>query len=256
MLKNELFSLSGKTALITGGSKGIGYAIGKGLAMAGADVVIVSRHESEARDAAKSLEAFGVKSAGIYVDMSEVSQVQTAVEEIVNRFGKLDILVNNAGISPRKPALEVTEEFWDAVLDINLKGTFFCAQAAARQMIKSGEGGRIINISSVGSMVAQRELAPYGASKGGINQLTRVLAVEWAKHNILVNAIAPGSIRTNINREYLSVQENLERNLSKICLGRIGDQDDIAGAAVFLTSQASGYMTGQTIFIDGGWTIE
>jgi len=190
------------------------------------------------------------------MDVSHISESQASVEDVAKEFGQLDILVNNAGISPRKPALEVTEEWWDAILDTNLKGTFFCSQAAVRQMIRSERGGRIINISSVGSMVAQNALAPYGASKGGINQLTKVLAVEWAQYDILVNAIAPGSIRTDINREYLSVPENLERNLSKICLGRIGNQDELAGAAVFLASQASSYMTGQTIFVDGGWTIE
>lgn len=256
MADNNLFSLSGKIALVTGGSKGIGYAIGKGFAMAGADVILASRHIAQAQEAAESLKTFNVQTAGIFMDVSQVSQTHKALDEVVKCFGRLDILVNNAGISPRKPALEITEEWWDAILDTNLKGTFFCAQAAARHMIKLGVHGRIINISSVGSMVAQNQLAPYGASKGGINQLTRVLAVEWAKHNILVNAIAPGSIRTDINRDYLSVPDNLNRNLSKICLGRIGNQDELAGAAVFLASEASSYMTGQTIFIDGGWTIE
>lgn len=250
------FDLSGKVALVTGGSKGIGYAIGKGLAMRGANVVLASRHLSEVKKAAKSLEVFKIKSAGIYLDVRDVTQMERAISEVVSKFGELNILVNNAGVSVRMPALRVTEEVWDNILDTNLKGAFFCAQVAARQMIKQKKGGRIINISSVGAIVAQREQAPYGASKAGITQLTRVLAVEWAKYNILVNAIGPGSIRTNMNKEYLSVPENLKRNLSKICLGRIGDPMDIAGISVFLASEASSYVTGQTFYVDGGWTIE
>lgn len=253
----DLFDLSGKIALVTGGNKGIGYAIGQGLAQVGADVVLASRHLAEAQKAARSIsKTFKVMSTGMAADVSEVAQVQALVKETVRKFGRIDILVNNAGISVRKPALEITEELWDTILDINLKGLFFCAQAVAKQMIKQGSGGRIINMSSVGAIVAQRQQAAYGASKGGICQLTRVLAAEWAKYDILVNAIGPGSIRTNMNRKYLSVQKNLKHNLGKICLGRIGNADEIAGPAIFLSSKASSYMTGQTIFVDGGWTIE
>jgi len=253
----NLFNLSGKVALVTGGSKGIGFAIGRGLAQVGANVVLASRHLFEAKKAAESIsKIFKVKSAGMEVDVREVVQCQALVEETVSKFGRIDILVNNAGISVRKPAIEITEGLWDTILDTNLKGVFFCAQAVTKQMIKQGSGGKIINMSSVGAIVAQREQAAYGASKGGIIQLTRVLAAEWAKYNILVNAIGPGSIRTNINKEYLSIQKNLKFNLSKICLGRIGNPKEIAGAAIFLSSKASSYMTGQTIFVDGGWTIE
>ena len=250
------FNLSGKVALVTGGSKGIGYAIGKGMAKAGANIILASRHLSEAEEAAKSLTKLGVKTAGIRVDIQDIAQAQTAVDETVRRFGKIDILVNNAGVAIHTPALEVTEKIWDTILHTNLKGLFFSAQAAARAMVKQGKGGRIINIASVGSIVAQRNQAPYGASKGGVIQLTRVLAVEWAVYNILVNAIGPGSIRTDMNREYLANPKNLQYNLGKIPLGRIGMPDEVAGAAVFLASEAASYVTGQTFYIDGGWTLE
>lgn len=250
------FSLSRKVALVTGGSKGIGYAIAKGLAEAGADIALCSRHLPEAEKVAGSLGVFNVKSVGFRADIGNITQAHQAVVETVKRLGKIDILVNNAGVCIRKPALEITEEIWDTHLNTNLKGLFFCAQVAAKEMIKQGTGGRIINISSVGAIVAQRQQAAYGASKGGIVQLTRVLAAEWAKYGILVNAIGPGSIRTEINREYYSNPENLKRSLSKICLGRQGSPDEITGAAVFLASEASSYITGQTLYVDGGWTLE
>ncbi|MDD5698533.1 MAG: glucose 1-dehydrogenase [Victivallaceae bacterium] len=256
MNAEKLFDLSGRVALITGGSKGIGYAVAQGFAMAGAAVALTSRHGAEAEQAAKSLEAFKVESLGIGADVKDLSQAQSTVLEITGRLGRLDILVNNAAAGSRKPALEVTEEFWDNILDTNLKAAFFWAQAAARQMVKQHKGGRIINISSVGAMVAQRENAPYGASKGGLNQLTRNLAVEWAGYNILVNAIAPGSIITEGNEKHLSNPKSIEHNLSKICLGRIGKPEEVIGAAVFLASEASSYVTGQILYVDGGWTIE
>ena len=256
MNTGKLFDLSGKVALITGGSKGLGYAFAKGFAMSGASVVLTSRHLSEVEQAAKTLEAFNVKSLGICADVKDISQAESTVQEIVSRFGRLDILINNAYAGSRKPALDISEEFWDAILDTNLKGTFFWAQAAARQMIKQNQGGRIINISSVGGAVAQNENSPYGASKGGMNQLTRNLAVEWAKYNIQVNAIAPGSFMTNGNGKHLSNPQNVKNNLAKICLGRLGKPEEVIGAAVFLASEASSYVTGQILYVDGGWTIE
>lgn len=252
----KLFDLSGKVALITGGSKGLGYAMAKGFAMAGATVVITSRHRSEVEQAAQSLETFNVKSLGICADVKDIPQAESTVQEITRKFGRLDILVNNAHAGSRKSALDISEEFWNNVLDTNLKAPFFWAQAAARQMIKQNEGGRIINISSVGGMVAQRENSPYGASKGGMNQLTRNLAVEWAKYNILVNAIAPGSFMTEGNEKHLSNPQNIQHNLTKICLERIGKPDEVIGTAVFLASEASTYVTGQILYIDGGWTVE
>lgn len=249
------YDLSGKVALVTGGSKGIGYGIARRLAQAGADIAIVSRHESEAMRAAESLGSLNVQSLGIAADVSEVSDVEMILGKIIERFNKIDILINNAGIAIRAPALEITEEIWDKVLDINLKGMFFCAQAAAKRMIK-GNGGTVINISSVQFMVGQRNQAPYAASKGGISMVTKVLALEWAEYKIRVNAIAPGSIKTDLNREYLAKPENLQKNLSLIPLRRIGNPEDVAGMAVFLCTDDASYITGTTLLVDGGWTIE
>lgn len=249
------YDLSGKVALVTGGRKGIGYAIAKRLAQAGANVAIASRNESEVKKAAQSLSSFGVESIGIGVDVSNIAEAQKIPSLVAERFKRLDILVNNSGISIPTPALEVTEKIWDKILDTNLKGMFFCSQSACRQMMNQG-GGTIINIASVQSVVAQRNQAPYGSSKGGIAMMTKVLALEWAQYDIRVNVIAPGSIRTDINREYLARPENLRKNLSMIPLNRIGDPEDIAGMAVFLCTDDASYITGTTIFIDGGWTIE
>lgn len=249
------YDLSGKVALVTGGRKGIGYAIAKRLALAGTNVAIASRNESEVKKAAQSLSAFGVESIGIGADVSNTAEAQQIPLTVIEKFNRLDFLINNAGVSIPTPALEVTEEIWDKILDTNLKGMFFCSQSACRQMIKQG-GGTIINIASVQSVVAQRNQAPYGSSKGGIAMMTKVLALEWAQYNVRVNVVAPGSIRTDMNREYLSKPENLQKNLSMIPLNRIGDPDEIAGMVVFLCTDDASYITGTTIFIDGGWTIE
>jgi len=249
------YDLSGRVALVTGGSKGIGYAIARKLARAGTHIAIVSRHESEAKRAAESLSSLDVKAIGISGDVSIVADIRRIISRVIDTFNRLDILINNAGIAIRTPAVEVTEQIWDTIVGTNLKGMFFCAQCAAQQMMKQN-GGIIINISSIQAIVAQRNQAPYAASKGGIVMVTKVLALEWADYNIRVNAIAPGSIRTDLNREYLAKTENLQKNLSLIPLKRIGDPDDIAGMAVFLCSDDAAYVTGATVVVDGGWTIE
>lgn len=249
------YSLSGKVALITGSSRGIGYAIGRRLAQAGCDVALVSRNDTDVKAAAETLLPLGVRSVGLAADMRITAEAQAVPRTVVDLLGRLDILVNSAGVSIRTPALEVTEDLWDKTLDTNLKGMFFCSQSAASHMVTRGAGS-IVNIGSVQSFVAQRNQAPYDASKGGVVMLTKVLAVEWAQYGIRVNCVAPGSIRTEINKEYLSRPENLQKNLSMIPLGRIGDPEDVAGVVAFLCTEDAAYVTGATVLVDGGWTLE
>jgi len=249
------YDLSGMVVLVTGGSRGIGYAIAKKYAEAGATVAILSKNGNKAKEAAEKLNSHGLKSIGMGIDMSKGDQASQAPKYVVEKFGKIDVLVNNAAVDLRMPALEVDEDIWNTTLDTNLKGMFFCAQSAGREMIKR-KTGSIINIASIQSVVAQIGQAPYGASKAGIMMMTKVLALEWGPYNVRVNAIAPGSIKTDMNEEFLSKKENMQKNLSKIPLGRIGDPDDIAGITVFLSTNDAAYITGSLIIVDGGWTLE
>lgn len=247
--------LAGQVAIVTGGSKGIGKGIARRLAEAGTNVMIVSRHLEEAETTSKEIvKDYGVKSLAAKVDVSKISDIKAMVEQTVDKFGRLDILVNNAGVVVRLPALEMTEEAWDTVINTNLKGTFFCSKEAAFQMRKQGKG-RIINIGSVHSMIPMKLYTHYGATKAGISQLTKVLAVEWAEYGILVNCVAPGSVPTDNNKEVLAKPENLQRNLDRIYLKRLGTPEEISGMVAFLASDLSSYITGQTIYIDGGWTL-
>lgn len=247
--------LSEKISVVTGGTRGIGRGIVEILAEAGSHVVIVSRHVEQAKTAAeKVIQKYGVKALGLQADISQVAEVKTVVDETVKEFDRLDILVNNAGTAIRASAFEITEDIWDTVLATDLKGTFFCAQEAARCMRQQG-GGRIINIGSVHSHTAMKLYAHYGACKAGVVQLTRVLALEWAEYGILVNCVAPGSIPTEINQEWLAKPENLQSNLHRIPVKRLGTPQDIAAAVVFFCSEYTSYITGQTLYVDGGWTI-
>lgn len=247
--------LSGKTALVTGGAKGIGLEISRFLGQAGARVAITGRDTVALDRAEEELVELCVPTSVHVVDMSDIEAVIKLPQTVAVAHGGLDILVNNAGMATPKPALEIDVNTWDEILSINLKGLFFCSQSSVKIM-KERNFGRIVNISSVQSFVATRNSAPYVASKGGITMLTKALALEWSEFGINVNAVAPGSIRTNINRDYLKIAENLQRNLSKICLGRIGKPSEIAGAVVFLCSDYASYITGETLVVDGGWTIE
>lgn len=248
-------NLEGKVALVTGGNKGIGRSVALYMGRAGCRVAISGRSEDALAEAHAALTAEGIDAVALTADMSRTEDARDLPGRVADHFGTCDILVNNAGCSDPRPALEITEESWNRVLDTNLRGYFFCAQSAARLMKDKGWGS-IVNMGSVQSDVAARNQAAYDASKGGIRMLTKVLALEWAEYGIRVNTVAPGSIRTNINREYLAEEANLNRNLSKICLGRIGDPDEIAGMTVFLCTEHASYITGTIIFIDGGWTIE
>lgn len=251
----KLFDLSGRTAIVTGGSLGIGFGIARGLASAGASVVIASRREALARSAAESLQKEGLSAVAVPTDVSQTSSIDAMVKQVIKDFGKIDILVNNAGFVIRKPAEDFTEEEWDRLMATNLRGLFFCCQRVGREMIRSRKG-KIINISSVVSQVAQSGRAVYAVSKAGVSHVTRALALEWAPHNINVNAIGPGVTITDINKKHFAEHpEELRKFVEAIPLGREGYPDDYAGAAVFLASDASDYVTGQILLVDGGMVL-
>jgi NAD(P)-dependent dehydrogenase (short-subunit alcohol dehydrogenase family) len=252
----ELFDLSGKIAVVTGGNRGIGFAIARGLAKAGATAIIANRKAAEGQKAAQSLKKEGLKAAAIPVDVTDASSIAAMVEKAVSDFGKIDILVNNAGVVLRKPAADVSVEEWDYLMNINLRGVFFCCQAVGREMIKNKKG-KIINISSNVSNRLQPIRSVYCTSKAGINHLTRALALEWAEHNINVNVLAPTVTITDINRKFFVEEhpEALEWHLKLTPMGRVATPEDYVGTAIFLASSASDYVTGQVVFVDGGVTL-
>jgi 2-dehydro-3-deoxy-D-gluconate 5-dehydrogenase len=252
----QLFDLHGKAAIVMGGAMGIGAAIAERLAEAGAAVLIADVNEEEARRTAARIGETGARAVAFRADMSQVGDIRAMVAAAVERFGRLDVLVNNAGIFPFTPALEMTEEQWDRVLDVNLKGAFFAAQAAARAMTA---GGRIVNIASIDGLHPTGYLAHYDASKGGLVMLTRSLALELGPRGIAVNAIAPGSINTPGAATTAALSGNsaiaMEGFLKRIPLGRVGEPDEIAKVALFLASGAADYITGELIVVDGGYLL-
>ena len=251
-------SLEGMTALVTGSGRGIGSALALGLAQACANVAVsdIAEQITGAEATASRIRDEGVVSRSYQLDVLDLDSIRQTIDQVVNDFGRLDILVNNAGIRRRQPALEVTEESWDAVIDTNLKGPFFCSQAAARPMIDQGFG-RIINISSQLAVVAGENRAAYCSSKGGLASLTRVLALEWLKHGITVNAIGPGPTETpGLLIADTRTEEELDADLrAHMPLGRRMAPDELVGAAIYLASPSAGATTGQLLVVDGGWTI-
>ena len=229
--------------------------IAQALAGAHATVVVNDVDLGGAEEVARGIEASGGKALPVKADVRNAEEINRMVEITIRELGGIHVLVNNAGIILRKPAEEMAEEEWDRVIDINLKGSFLCSQAAARAMMQAGQGGRIINISSIMGGVSLPPRAAYCASKGGIVALTKDLAAEWAKHAITVNAIAPGWTVTEMTQSYFSQEPVRRFVLERIPLNRLGKPEDIAHAAVFLASEYSDYITGQTIYVDGGWTI-
>jgi 2-deoxy-D-gluconate 3-dehydrogenase len=252
----KLFDLSGRVALVTGGNGGIGLGMARGLAGAGAAVVVAGRDSRKSAAAVTGLEALGARAAAVEVDVRSEASCKAMVAAAVGRFGRLDILLNNAGTNIRKPPEEYALSEWQTILETNLTSAFVCAQAAYPEMRRAG-GGKIINVGSMTSIFGASFAAPYSASKGGIVQLTRALATAWAKDNIQVNAVLPGFIDTDLTRQARAEVPGLyERVLARTPAGRWGAPDDHAGIAVFLASGASDFITGTAIPVDGGYSAQ
>ena len=257
----ELFDLSGKVAIVTGAAMGIGKGIALRLAEAGASVIISDINLEVARETVAELKAAGYKAKEVQSDTSKVADAENTVKEAKSAFGDLHILVNNAGIFPMAPAIDMAEAMWDKTIDINLKGVMFFSQAAARAMIAKGHGGKIVNIASVDAFYPTGNLAEYDASKGGMVMLTKALAKEWASKGINVNAIAPGAIQTpgaasgfiGLSKE--QAEAATKAFVATIPMGRQGMPDDVARVALFLATEASDYITGTTIVVDGGYLV-
>ncbi len=253
MSTNPLFDLSGRVALVTGASKGLGRAMAMGLAQAGATLALCGRDAEGLASARAEAEQHGVRAEVFRVDVTDRRGVRETVAAAIERLGRLDVLLNDAGINIRKPAVEFTEEEWDRVIETNLKGYFLVAQAVGEHMIAKG-GGKIINVASILSTVGMRNQLAYASSKGGVAQLTRVLAVEWAPHHVNVNAIAPAFFETPLTAEVLRDPERQRFIATHTPMGRWGQPEELQGAAVFLAARASDYVTGQILHVDGGWT--
>jgi NAD(P)-dependent dehydrogenase (short-subunit alcohol dehydrogenase family) len=250
----DLFDLSGKVAVVTGASKGLGWAMAVGLAKAGADLALCARNIGDLGKAAAEIGKHGTRVEAFPMDVLRRQSVRDAVDAILSGFGRIDILVNNAGINVRKTVLELSEEEWDSVLDTNLKGYFLVSQAVAPAMIRQG-GGKIINLSSIFGAVGMNNQAAYAASKGGIVQLTKVMAIEWAKSNIQVNAIGPTYFETPLVATLRNDPERFRFINERTPMGRWGQPEELEGTVVFLAARASDFITGQTVYVDGGWTI-
>ena len=248
----DQFRLDGRVAMVTGCSTGLGMAMAEGLAEAGADISGVY-HTHSPQELQRRTEQLGRRFLGIRADLSSTRPIQALIEETVSNLGRLDVLINNAGIIRRAPSLEYTEKDWDDTISVNLKSVFFLCQAAARQFIKQGSGGKIVNIASVLSFQGGILIPPYTASKSGLSGLTRLLANEWARDKINVNAIAPGYMETEATEALQKDPVRSKVILERIPAGRWGKPEDLKGAAVFLASDASAYLNGYTIAVDGGW---
>lgn len=248
--------VDGKIALVTGAGSGLGQAIACGLAQAGADVAVTEQpgRENAAAETVGQIKAAGRRAGAWALDVTRLATIGEVVAQVLARFGRIDLLVNNAGINVPRLALEVTEEDWDRVLDINLKGAFFMAQAVAKSALLPQGGGKVINIASQNGVVGMHHRAAYCSSKAGLVNLTRVLALEWAQYRINVNAVGPTFIDTPLTRPMFAEPAFREEVLRNIPLGRIGRPEDVVGAVVFLASPAADMVTGHTLLVDGGWT--
>lgn len=247
----KLFDLHGKVAFVCGGGRGIGKSIALGLAEAGASVAVAARTESELEATAAEITATGVTSLAVPLDVSQVDAIAPAVARVTDELGPIDILYNVAGINVRRPAVEFEEEEFDRVMDINFKGAYFMCQEVGKSMIARGQGGKIVNIASIVTAFGLPKITVYTGSKGALGQLTKGLAVEWAPHNIQVNALAPGFIATDLNT-HLWTEEFTSWILTRTPAGRVGRPEDMIGTAVFLASSAADFVTGQVIYVDGG----
>lgn len=249
----DIFNLEGKVAIVTGGSRGFGKAIALGLAKAGADVVVASRTQSDLDVVANEIKSVGRKSLAIATDMLDRSSIENLAAKTMEAFGRIDILVNNAGQGWTVPFLKWTDEQWDQILNVNLKGYFLCTQIIGQHMFKA-KSGRVINISSAMGSYPLPYMVPYAASKGGINAMTKCLAQEWATRGITVNAIAPSYFATDINKDAMEDEATTKLIMSKTPVNRWGNVEELVGLVVYLSSGASSFMTGAVIPLDGGWS--
>lgn len=244
--------LTGRTAVVIGGTSGIGRAIAHGLAEAGADVVCTSRRQDQCEAAAAEIEALGKRTLAIASDVSNIDSLQNLLYETVRALGKVDILVNSAGRTKRAPTVDFPEDDWNAIIETNLTGTLRACQVFGRHMLDRGYG-RIINIASLSTFVSLFEVAAYSASKAAVASLTKSLAIEWAKHGVNVNAIAPGVFRTALNQKLLDESERGREFQMRTPMGRFGQVEELAGAAIFLASEAASFVTGEVLVVDGGF---
>jgi 2-deoxy-D-gluconate 3-dehydrogenase len=249
----EKFILRQRSGIVTGAGSGIGKGIAKGLVQAGAALIVAGRNKEKLEAASLEVAEFGGPVTPVRVDLRNMADIRNLVDRAVQEFGKIDFLFNNAGINRRNFCEDFREEDWDEVLNINLKGPFILAQSVARVMISQKRKGKIINTSSILAVQGGKGVPAYAASKGGVSQVTKAMANDWAKYNILVNAIAPGWVITEMTEPVFHDRERNAEIISRIPLGRWAVPEDLAGIAIFLASDASDYITGQTIFVDGGW---
>ena len=248
----QVFSLEGKVAVVTGGTSGIGRALSLGLADAGADVIATARRQQQVDETAKEIEARGRKTLRMASDVGDRASLEKLLAATLESFGKVDILVNCAGMIKRTPTLDLPEEEWNNILNVNLTGTLRACQVFGRPMLERGYG-RIINIASLNSFVALSEVAAYAASKAGVASLTRSLAVEWSKKGVTVNAVAPGVFRTDLNAQLLDSTPRGQELLMRTPMGRFGKTEELIGAVVYLASDSASFVTGQILVVDGGF---
>jgi len=251
----ELFQLRNKVAIVTGASRGLGKSMAMALAEVGANLVLVGRDKERLEGAAREIADFGVKTLPVVADVTRAEDVEAVVSRTLEEFGKIDVLVNNVGTYLGKPIVESTLEDWHNLINTNLTSTYLCSRAVGRYMVER-QRGKVINMAAALGALGANNASAYCASKGGVIQLTRALAVEWARYNINVNAIAPGTMETELTKAMLEDPAVRKAVTGKIPLKRTGQPSDLAGAVIFLASQASDYITGQTIFVDGGFSIQ